>query len=272
MKMYYYNKHENYSDEYVSNAKRIEMTEYTIQINKNSHEIEFKQRGCKKIFYFNRSGVLQEYLSFCGRNAVRETYTYSKRNKPVSVFVYDINTHVLDYIIILHYDEMDRIETEQVLRMGSYALHFEDEESYYHEYDNQTHTIEFSVEAPIDFKDEDYDDYTFEEKINDCNHVVELKVKSRLTGFRIHTKYVYSRNEELLQEIDYDEQGEITSETFYDNDTVTYLPREKDLKPIIWEYKYEYNEHKHWVNCHKFRNGDLQTIIEKKIDYFEKRK
>jgi hypothetical protein len=267
MQTYYYNNHAKFSSEYISNARRITIQRYRCQLNKNSLEPEFIKTGIKRSFYFNKKGLLLEVIIYKDKSISRTVYTYNKKNKPICVFSFNVVSHQLEEIIFLYYDDKDRVTHEDTFGLSNYDDCVEDEDVYEHTYENDTHTIHFEDSVRLLLgNDEDYDNYTYKEQINNTGQVIEFKSCSRLKGFHLWFKYLYSNNGELKHEFDLNENGEVCSETIYEKD-YRILKSNSTEDALVFESKFEYNNRGHWVKEYILKNGAINWVNERTIEY-----
>ena len=269
--MYYYNNYHNYSNEHLYNARKVIIKNYKCELNIETHELEFRTIGWSKMFYFNNKGVLQEVIKYSKQHIIKEVYTYNKKNKPISIFSFDYISNQLRDIILLTYDDKDRISNEEVITTSFYQNDLVVENIYEHEYGNNTHKVTFEQETSREHSHiADYDEWVFEEKLNGCDQVIEFKSSAKLEGFHLWTKYHYSNYGELIHEIDLDENHGVCSETLYDKDNRIYkYVNEDNPESTVFESKFEYNEKGHWIKECVLRNGELLSIIEKSIEYYK---
>lgn len=268
--MYYFNSHNNFSGEHLYNAKRIKIRRYKCEVNKLTGELIFKLIGISRILSFNKQGVLQEVVEFTDSRITKLVYTYNKKGKIISIISFNLVNNQLNNIILLTYDNKDRIINEEVITTSFYQNDLIVQEEYDHEYEDNIHVVTFEQEIISTFSHlSDYDEWTFEEKLNDCDQVVEFKSSALHAGFHMWTKYHYSNYGELTHEIDLDEDGVVFSETLYDKDNWVYKYENKSIpESSVYESKFEYNEKGHWIKEYTLHNGELRFVTEKTIDYY----
>ncbi|WP_025765303.1 hypothetical protein [Dyadobacter tibetensis] len=255
---------ENLLIKYESNFKTVTEWEYRITRGKNlSDQKNFV--GSDKLC-FSPNGILTENIRTTKTSSDKNIFTYNSSGIIVAIMTFDTYSNKIGMISEFIYDDDGRIIIKKERHITGNDSIFNDEEwlSFYtHDFVLQT-----NKDRPLS------NDYTIMSKFDENNYLIETKACRNGNEVITWSKMMYDGLGNVIKETSFQDDGQVSNEIFYkrtwnENGLLKSIHCKFPEKEVFEEYEYTLNEHGHWIEQTQSKNGVLDKVIFRAIEYYD---